>query len=795
MKREARGTVCQFSGRTSLKGQEQRIPRLVSVWLAVGFLTGSLLGNSLPSDLRYVLLPCAGICSLAIFQPTGIALAATGFSTGLLSNLLTNPKDVPGISYKTKGTFEGRIRMVEEDFFNGKKALIDVGTIRWPMYTDLFFPAQIVFNGDDENLEGEWIRFTAEIRSRPASRSTSRYLYGSVARGAVHRLPERRPFFVPGIRVRRALEDGGKGQVSHLDGILRSIAAGDRSSLDAGTKAAMRRTGTSHLLAISGVHLGSALLLGALLCCPLAGFFSRSRMPRGFFIIQMSGGSIVCLYYLAVTGSSPSALRASIFAATAMVSVVGFRESNLPDSLAWSFLVIGSWSSTPQPDTSLALSMLACLGVWTAVSYPRRDPRGWLEGSVAAYIFTLPLVALLFRGIPILAPLWNVVIGFPFMVILIPMAVAGDAVSALWTRGACLIFNAWKSAAYPLACLLNWAGNIRWAYLELNLPGAVSASTASFLCLLLWWRGKRSLRWKALLILTPVVFGLAGHHAGERKLSERFYVAFPGLGKADATLIRTEGRAVLVDTGPPGIKGRDPPVAWCLRREGVGLIDLLFLSHPHPDHTGGSGYLLRNGRIKTLVLPSTPGDLLQWRSILKDVPRDVAVRFVNPGDQLRMGDMVFRISGSGNFPVVSKGDANNMSMILHVAWRDLDVLLTGDASWHRTVEAMKEISDLDILKIPHHGSGAGFPPEGWEEVMKSLRDFPGLISICTAGPAGAGNHPSERVTDWFRRAGLLFLLTGRGKGVTIAYPPGDRWFRRGTLLTRDICSDRKIVIF
>ncbi|TNF49527.1 hypothetical protein EP232_01390 [bacterium] len=157
--------------------------------------------------------------------------------------------------------------------------------------------------------------------------------------------------------------------------------------------------------------------------------------------------------------------------------------------------------------------------------------------------------------------------------------------------------------------------------------------------------------------------------------------------------------------------------------------------------------------------------------------------------------MIFRVMGFDKRAYPSGKDVNRMSMVLHMRWHDLDILFTGDASWSDVLRIMDGIDSLDILKIPHHGSGVGFPPVGWEETMADLGDFPGLISVCTAGPEGVGSHPSKSVTEWFGKAGMLFLLTGRGNGVTIAYPARDILHWLGTLLTRDIGSDRKIVIF
>jgi competence protein ComEC len=358
-----------------------------------------------------------------------------------------------------------------------------------------------------------------------------------------------------------------------------------------------------------------------------------------------------------------------------------------------------------------------------------------------------------------------------------------------------LIFNLWKVLADPMVCFLQWAGKLKWSYLLLNLPGSILVSLMSTLCIILWWRGPVCLKRRVFLLLIPTAFGLLGHWTGEVVSGNQFQLRFPGLGKADAIIMKADGMTVLVDTGPPGWLSGEPPAARVLRRKGIRRIESLFLTHPHPDHVGGTEYILRNWNVKSLVLPYTSGDLSLWREVLSDVPPGTPVRFVSPGNQIRIGNMIFRVIGKDQADYRFGEDVNNMSMLIHMSWHDLDILYTGDAGWSGVLQAINDIDNLDVLKVPHHGSGVGFPPEGWEETMADLAEFPGLISVCTAGPEGEGSHPSRSVTEWFRKAGMLFLLTGRGNGVNIVYPARGIRRLRGTLLTRDIGSGRKIVIF
>ncbi len=769
--------------------------KLFSFWIAVGFVAGSMLGRSFPVNMKYVIPQVVTVCALSIIQPSFIALSASGFSTGLLSTVLPFSRDSRSVPEKIYGTFEGRIRKVKPGLFQEGRAIVDVKRFWGTRMIKTNFQASLGFPRSEALSEGERIRFASDLRVARTGKPDNHFLVGSIAQGGWIRSGKKDRASAMRKKVIKGLEGSAGDKPSVLDGILKSIAVGDRSQLSSDISSAMRKTGTYHLLAISGVHLGAAFMLGLLLSRPLAAFSSGAMRPKRFVIVLMSGGLMSCFFYLLITGLSPSATRAAIFIGIAVGGPAVFRESNFLNTLAWSFLIIGILSSTPQPDISLGLSILACLGIWTAVLPGKRGLSAWLEVSMGAYLFTLPLVAIVFRGMPILAPLWNLWIGIPFVVFLIPLAVAGDAVSVLSSTGAHLVFNLWKVLAYPVVSFLHWAGKLKWSYLLLNFPGSLLASLMSALCAVFWWRGSGCLKRRVFLLLIPMVVGLLGHWAGEMVNGNQFQLLLPGLGKADAIIMKADGMTVLVDSGPPGRLSGEPPGARFLRRKGIRRIETLFLTHPHPDHAGGSGYIMRNWKVGSLVLPYTSEGLSLWREVLLDVPPGTPVRFVSPGNQLRIGNMIFRVAGPGKADYRSGEDVNRMSMLIHMSWNDLDILFTGDAAWSGVVEAIKDIDSLDILKVPHHGSGVGFPPEGWEETMVDLAVFPGLISICTAGPEGVGSHPSESVTEWFRKAGMLFLLTGHGNGVNIAYPARGIRRRLGTLLTRDIGSDRKIVIF
>jgi beta-lactamase superfamily II metal-dependent hydrolase len=206
-------------------------------------------------------------------------------------------------------------------------------------------------------------------------------------------------------------------------------------------------------------------------------------------------------------------------------------------------------------------------------------------------------------------------------------------------------------------------------------------------------------------LLAAPLAGAAGNLAAEA-LDPGPRVVFAGAGQSDLALLRAGGKRILIDAGPPA-SGVATRAERFLAAEGVGKADLLVLTHPHPDHTGGASALLASGRVGELVLPAGGGPA-PWRELLAQVRPGTTVRFAESGEVLPLGR-------GGGIEILSGGEGkgwdNQGSLVfLFRGAPGGTALFTGDAPWPSVFAAWRRSGPLTLLKVPHHGSAArGFP--------------------------------------------------------------------------------------
>jgi competence protein ComEC len=244
------------------------------------------------------------------------------------------------------------------------------------------------------------------------------------------------------------------------------------------------------------------------------------------------------------------------------------------------------------------------------------------------------------------------------------------------------------------------------------------------------------------------------------------------IGQGDALLLRVPGGdATLIDTGPGPWTARR--LARVLSRRGVREPLHLILSHPHGDHAGGWATLSRLWPLASTALPVTADAEDPWAPYRPAAGSE-------PGGLLR-GDAWDR--GEARFSVrwparaYALPDANMVSTVLKVTWRDRELWLMGDALaiQERDLLALQDPGPPAhrLLKAGHHGSRTASDP-AW---VKALG--PEVVLI----PAGLHNrfeHPHGETLETFRHAGLVPWITGESRGVRVSAAVGGWRIDTGT---------------
>ena len=456
-------------------------------------------------------------------------------------------------------------------------------------------------------------------------------------------------------------------------------------------------------------------------------------------------------------------------------------------ALSWVAGAILLFDASALFDVGAQLSFSACAvlvasGFWTdgrsrEDASDLRANRGGrlLRASVATFrvslvvsLGTVPLVAQYGMPLSLVSPLLNVV-AIPWAGLLVlPCSFVAVAMpdwmfdaTASW--GASMLF-------WPAETLAGVAEGLVERFPEPSVVGwklpwfaLVASSVAA-----LW--ATRSGRWTlALSVWVALCF------VGARPFDRGPFaptppqIVFFDVGQGDAALVQGREATLLIDTGPGPVDGSGgAALLRALLAVGVHSIDVLVVTHGDLDHRGGAARVLRSVPVAELWLPASGGrdePLRALAAIARD--RGTRVLWQSADDRVRRrGDLGIEVlwpPAAGSSPDASR---NAGSMVLRVSLEGISTLFSADigvAEEARLLALARERLDVDVLKVPHHGSRSASSPAFLEAVSPDLvivsapcdptRGLPSQITLDRLVRADAG-------LGWTGRDGAVFVAPG-----------------------------------
>ncbi|MBT8338722.1 MAG: DNA internalization-related competence protein ComEC/Rec2 [Desulfatitalea sp.] len=516
--------------------------------------------------------------------------------------------------------------------------------------------------------------------------------------------------------------------------LLKALTLGDRSGIPDHLRDTFSRAGASHILAISGLHVGmvAAATLGffrfvLVWLPPLRRRAWVKRCAAALCVPAVAG-------YALLAGLSPATQRAAIMVMLFLLTFWIGRRSDWANILAFAALLMLTVSPAMLNTVSFQLSFAAVLAIFLGMHSPlfvRPDPQRSMRRRLCLYGVTLmcisiwavvgtgPLVMRYFNQMAWIGPITNLQVVPMVGLVVLPAGLLGILVSPVSETCAALC---WHVAAYGLDITQWWVATLAWlpfaasttvtpTWLEMGLFYLLVAS-------LVFWK-KRPVRIAGLCIVL-LVGGLDAAYWVHRRHAPRLRVTAVDVGQGSANLLQLPGGfTVLVDGGGFSDNssfdvGRSV-LTPLLGRHKIRTIDLIMLTHPNSDHLNGLLYLLDHFTVGQIWSNHEPVDTLgyrKWRT--KIAAHGIAHRRFDrlPVDAEFNGVRFHILGPPRNFMQLQAKapwrDTNNNSLVVRVSYGNISLLFTGDIEAHMEMDLVARHGagrlGSTILMVPHHGS-------------------------------------------------------------------------------------------
>jgi competence protein ComEC len=601
--------------------------------------------------------------------------------------------------------------------------------------------------------------------------------------------------------------------LNHEDAaMLSAMVTGDRTYLSRQVRIGFERTGTFHLLVVSGMHL--AIVAGLVFW-----FAQRLRVPRLWATLATIAVSFA---YALLTGFGQPVQRSFWMVTLFLAGRLIFRQRSPLNAIGFAALCLLAWNPRALFDAGFLmtlLSVIAIAGLAAPIAEKTFAPhlratrdldllaldaalppkiaqfrvsmrllieklrplcgkrvarllivtglRFWLRVAelllvslVVELVMSLPM-ALYFHRITLLALPVNFVL-VPFIGVLLPLALLTLAAIVFLPSMAFVPASLTAALLHGVERLVQTFASLRGG--DLRIPGPVGLAMVLFPCLLAFavWSIRQSRLWPLAACIALVIAAYSvvrprtfEHHDGVLE------VEAIDVGQGDSLLLITpHGKTILVDAGgfggAPGVVHNfdvgEEVVSQALWARGLRRLDVVALTHAHGDHMGGMGAIIRNFRPAELWIGRNPPSP-EYDVLLAEAKElGVGVRQHLAGEHFDFGGATVAVLSPASGYRPGAEPSNDDSLVMRFAYGKTSVLLEGDAE--RASEAqMLESADLGstLLKVGHHGSSTSTSPPFLSAVAP-------CYAIISAGRHNSYGHPRE---ETLQKLGDAHVLTYR----------------------------------
>ncbi len=544
-----------------------------------------------------------------------------------------------------------------------------------------------------------------------------------------------------------------------------ALSLGDRSKISTKQWQTLTQTGTSHLLAISGLHIGLVAGIFYIIGRWLWAFSGSLPLQMSSQRFAVLAGLFGALMYAALAGFSIPTQRALIMLSVWMVSLFFNRKYASSDIITISLLAVLIIDPFAAMDAGFWLSFIAisiiCYGMTCRV---QANISGWrnawwkwgrVQFLVAVGLF--PVLILWFQQYPLVGILANIIVVPYISLIVVPLVLFGIVLLFLaFPIGEFVLQMAGKTLGF-IWPFMEYLSSLEFNLWHSVLPSPLAFATGMIGVLILLMPGGIPARWIGAFWLFPL---LLPH--SESPKAGNFWLAQLDVGQGLSSVIQTQSHSLIYDTGDKfseRFNAADAVIIPFLKHQNILNPDLLLVSHGDRDHIGGARALLTKYP-EMRVLTS-----VEERIADSDVEKCVV-------GQMWQWDGV-------NFEILNPNHSedyhgNNSSCVLKVSNDQYSVLLAGDIEKvieSRLIRTLSGKLSAKLLIAPHHGSKTSSSLAFIDSVSPEIVVFP-------VGYRNRFGFPKQDIISRYESRQVKILNTARDGALLFRFEDQQMIFSR-----------------
>lgn len=497
--------------------------------------------------------------------------------------------------------------------------------------------------------------------------------------------------------------------------LLIGLLIGDTDEIDEETKEDFRNSNLTHMLAVSGLHVSYVLLAVNYIITKVKIHKKLSK------IIVM----LLILFFILVTGATPSVLRAGTMTIYLILGGIFYRRISVFSSLNLSLLVIIIMNPYCLFDVGLQLSYAGTIGIvylYPVIKEKIYNKANSILITISANIVIIPIIMYNFNTISLTFFISNllagpiigiiIILGFSIIIISLIFFPIANIFSKILNLLIILFLNTAKTCAnLPFSKIFIITPTLKFIFLYYCLLVFIIIKERIQIRISIKLKNKVIAILIILVIINPIKY-----FSNIKQSNLKIY--FVDVGQGDSTCIVTpKNKVILIDGGGNSKDenydiGKQTLLPYLLDKK-INKIDYCIVSHFDSDHCGGLMYILKNLKVKNIIIGKQYEEYENYKEFIK-IAKDkkINIRVVEAGEKITIEknlyiDILWPINRE---KMVIQNAINNNSLVFKLRYINFSMLFTGDIeeiAEKEILDKYKENTEFlksTILKVAHHGS-------------------------------------------------------------------------------------------